>query len=218
MGLKLAIDYRTMKNPFNVDEPGLHARLQGKALAQQGRIDEIGTAKVRGMCFRVSYKWLVSTWKGAIFKAEATNMLKTEAKQMDYLSKADALNTGDYATWFAGSNSLSQTTLQAWGAKHGHSCDTPCVTADMGSADVLQNNPDTAMIVGFFGVTKVGRVWGHATAYCCRANKPQFFDINYGVYDFEGNDNRGTVMQDWINARYVGASKQINDYVLYRIY
>jgi hypothetical protein len=216
MALKILIDYRTMKNPFDVDDPGLHSRLQGKAEFQASAL--IGTANVRGVCFRVSYKWLVNTRKGLEFKAESTNMAKTYAKQMDYLTQADAVASSDYDTWFQNANSLSQTTLQAWGAKHGHSCAAPYVSSSLGAADPLKGDPDAAMIVGFFGQKRDGKVWGHATAYCCRNNKPQFFDINYGVYGFEAGDNRGDVIQKWIEDKYVNSSKSIKHFALYQIY
>lgn len=224
MGLKLVTDYATMKNPFDQYNPGLHARLQSKALYQQGvSFDQIGTAPVRGVCFRVSYKWLVSTWKGGEFKAESMNMDKAYGKQMDYLKQADTMVGQQYDTWFKNANILSQKTLQTWGAKHGHSCDTPCTTDNLSSAAPLQQNanmanPDTAMIVGFFGKKTDGSVWGHATAYCSRNGNSRFFDINYGVYEFEAGDDRGATMQDWIKKNYVNSTKAIEDYVLYRIY
>lgn len=218
MALKLVTDYGTMENPYDKAKPGLHSLLQGKAQAQKGmQSNQIGTAKVRGVCFRVSYKWLVTTWKGATFKAEGTNMEKTLDKQMEYLKQADTMVGQQYSVWFKNANALSKSTLQTWGAKHGHSCDDPYTTATLSTAAPFQGNPDTAMIVGFFGLDD-GKTWGHATAYCCRNANRKFFDINYGVYEFGANDVSAPTLESWIKAKYEGKTQKINDFVLYRIY
>jgi hypothetical protein len=213
MGLTIDIDFKKIPNPHDTNKPGLHSALLGSANAKLKL-----NGQTRGICFRVSYKWLVTQWKGQVFKGAAMNVEKVYPKQMEYLKQADTMKGQEYKVWFQNSNNLSQTTLQDWGAKHGHSCAAPYTTSDMGSAAPLTGNPDTAMIVGFFGLKNGTDVWGHATAYCCRNNNPKFFDINYGVYDFDAGDNVGRVMQDWIVSKYVDNEYKISDFVLYRIY
>lgn len=194
-----------------------YSTLHGTLMANARTKGVYGSGKDRGVCFRVSYKWLVTCWKGQVFKGDQMNMAKAGDKQMEYLKQADAVDKSDYATWFKNANALSKTTLQTWGSKHGHGCAEPQVEKALSAAKALDGNPETAMIVGFFGNGKDG-VWGHATAYCCRNAKRSFFDINYGDFSFDSGDDPPAVMQDFIVQKYCTGGKKIDDYVLYQIY
>ena len=200
MSLHLQTDYST-----------LHKTL----MAEAKKAGVYGTGIDRGVCFRVSFKWLVTTWKGQAFKGAQMNMAKAGQKQMDYLKQADAVDKSQYATWFKNANTLSKTTMQDWGSKHGMTCAEPYTCPTLTSAQPLAGNPDAAMIVGFFGEKSTG-VWGHATAYCNRGNKPLFFDINYGVYSFDGGDDPAAVMQKFITDTYC-KDKTIKDFALYQM-
>jgi hypothetical protein len=174
------------------------------------------TSKDRGLCFKISHEWLMSRWRGLEFDGDKLDIITVGKKQMEYLKQADATDMSQYQTWFSNANALSQVTLQSWGRDFGQSCAPPYVAGTLVGADPLKGNPDTAMIVGFFGVKNAGGVWGHATAYCCRNAKGRFFDVNYGVFKFTGSDDAPTQMDDWIKSKYE-TDKTITDFALYQV-
>lgn len=181
---------------------------------------KFGSGKLRGVCFRISYEWLVATWKGRAFDLGTLDGETVYRKQLAYLDEADTLRGLGYDAWFRNANSLSQTTLQLWGQPHGHACAPPLSSANLATLNVFAadgqgNPPDMAAIIGFFGDQQ--QLWGHATAYCCRNDVPQCFDINDGIYVFSAQDERPAEMQRWIRAQYCTTDK-IRDFVVYPIY
>lgn len=201
---------------FNSSGKDFHTTVQD-GISATGKF---GIGKLRGVCFRVSYQWLLATWKGQIFNYGGLNLEDVYTQQMAYLSEADKLKNLGYDKWFPAANKLSQTTLHLWGQPNGHSCAQPLTTANLATASVFAANPqgiqpDLAAIVGFFG--DVQSLWGHATAYCCRNGVPKYFDINYGIYDFDAKEDRPAAIQSFIQSKYCSSDK-VRDYVVYQIY
>lgn len=194
----------------------LHTALQDKAKIAKN----LGSVTVRGMCFRLSYKWLATTWNGETWKALGTNMEKTFDKQMAYLAQADTLSSSGYDQWFQGANTLSKETLIAWGSKHNLTCSTPIDLGKTLASTLIDGDEEAAIIVGFFGKKASSASWGHATAYCHRKPKPLFFDINYGVFEFEGAGSRAADLHGFVKGEYCSNPidpKDVENFVLYRL-
>ena len=191
---------------------GLHKALQGKVTAEKLN----GAATVRGMCFRLSYKWIATTWQGQQWKAIGTNMDSTFDKQMEYLKVADTFANSGYPDWFRDSNNLSKTTLITWGAKHGLICGEPDDRGSVLDVPLIDGNEECALVIGFFGTTNDNKVWGHATAFLHRAGIPLFFDINVGVATFDGVGSRCNDIFTFVNAAYC-KDRKVENFVIYRL-
>lgn len=167
----------------------------------------------RGVCFRVSYKWVSCKIRNQNFKFMGLNADKTYAKQLDYLREPDCVRLEDqagYSGWALAAHRNDEHFIDTWGKNHGDLKCTPHRVISVEDAFFAEDS----FVYCFYGTTATGGCWGHAVAVSGPTSR--FFDSNYGEYRPGDNENFARAIDTHCNA-YAGGGKQIVDRYTYVI-
>lgn len=188
----------------------------------------------KGVCFRLTFKWAACSLVGGLFNT-SPNADKTAAKHCEYRAgtlKEEKRLSGDFSApealerytkidWDA-----SRRYLNLWGEKFtdANKMVFRNVYVEDQSIDsireYLQNRPNlgtAAVMAGFYGHRADGKAaWGHVVAFCTRggptADGASFFDSNFGVFEFDENEDKGRAIMSHIKSRYLGDGRRIEDF------
>lgn len=170
--------------------------------------------KSTGICFRVSFEWLLSKTRGTPWLAD---MMETHERHQDYKAEPNNYKDGQCSTWVQVAHQCDEKFLDSWGKKQGIMCVPEKQKASEYLASRLGGGLGAAFVTCFYGQKKDGAKWGHAVAFWGDGKNPNFFDANSGIWAFDNGEEPGPAIDNYIKIYYVGADRSINDQWVYEI-
>jgi hypothetical protein len=159
---------------------------------------------VKGICFRVTYKWAACQLLGGEFKYDALNIVKTVNKQAAYRQKtkdysdanADLKDAGVLRGFVDLDTQEVVSFINEWGMTVKDAQKT--LYQSLVVSEQVREKPwdymrkgegwrKETLIIGYYGPSfGTGEAMGHAVAL--HGPGPVFFDANFGMYEFGTSD------------------------------